>query len=268
METTAVEPARQILVVLVLLGVMLYQFALWMTHVDDFEGSPRCGNKEQLMVVATIVTYGDLIITLVIPSIIILFLMVAITVSLVRSFKRQFRLKGKKQATGGSSSPAVVANESMNGGTSNNRQNGRKGGSCMRCSSPQAKVTRLLFAVSFTFLLLSLPSHLVRLRIAMLAMANENFQTPTVEELIQVVFQILYYLSFAVNLIVYLSFGESFRSVFIDTYISRFLKKRSARRRSEISHTTYTAVKIEQQDYPPREEETSLVTCLSVAWSG
>lgn len=85
--------ARQILVVLVLLGVMLYQFALWMTHVDDFEGSPRCGNKEQLMVVATIVTYGDLIITLVIPSIIILFLMVAITVSLVRSFKRQFRLK-------------------------------------------------------------------------------------------------------------------------------------------------------------------------------
>ena len=79
--------------------------------------------------------------------------------------------------------------------------------------------------------------------------------------MLQVVFQILYYLSFAVNLLVYLSCGESFRNVFINTYITCILGKRVSRGRSEISHTSYTAVKMEPQEpVEKKEEETSLIT--------
>ena len=71
-------------------------------------------------------------------------------------------------------------------------------------------------------------------------------------------FQILYYLSFAVNLLVYLSCGESFRSVFIETYITCFLGRRVRRRRSEMSQTTYTVVRGEAAER--QEEETRLMS--------
>ena len=45
------------------------------------------------MYIFQILVYGDMVVTLALPSIIIIFFMIAISVSLVRSLKRQSRLK-------------------------------------------------------------------------------------------------------------------------------------------------------------------------------
>ncbi|KAL8594332.1 hypothetical protein ACOMHN_053249 [Nucella lapillus] len=270
-----VPKARQVLLGLVLLSVAVYQFPLWMTHVVVHHGEQRCGNKHQFMNVFQILVYVDMIITLALPSIIIIFFMIAICISLVKSFKRQSRLKGSKPT------PATTLNNqtlsshhesttpngratSQGQGQGQGHQNnalGRKKSQSKRPSSPQAKVTRLLFAVSFTFLVLSLPSHIVRLRMVMMVMVEHISLDPNLDQILQVVFHILYYMSFAVNLVVYLSCGESFRKVFIQTYISCLMDRNSRNNRSEATHTTYTVVKMDQQEMTERkEEETSLIT--------
>ncbi|KAK7486452.1 hypothetical protein BaRGS_00022253 [Batillaria attramentaria] len=246
------------------------KFSLWTTEVKSYKGLQRCGNNLKYIVIIKALLYGDMVITLVLPSLIILFFMVAICISLVRSFKRQSRLKGSKPVASGANG-TIPKNAATNGragtsglGDSGNKKSTKRSSS-RRNSSPQAKVTRMLFAVSFTFLVLSLPSHCIRLRVAMLLMVKKTSENPNMDEMLQVVFQILYYLSFAVNLVVYLSCGESFRNVFYETYIACLAGKSSSRRRSEISQTCYTAVKMEQQETTtpaPKggEEETALIT--------
>ncbi|XP_076453474.1 uncharacterized protein LOC143288733 [Babylonia areolata] len=285
-----VQKARRVLLGVVVVSVAVYQFPLWMTHVVSIHGQQRCGNKHHFINIFQILVYMDMIITLALPSIVIIFFMIAICISLVKSLKRQSRLKVYQRSstfmtdtvtplvTLWSKTASTVdtdqASTPHDASTPNGRPspqgqgqhssalNRKKNASGRRSSSPQAKVTRLLFAVSFTFLLLSLPSHIVRLRMVMLMMVEQNSLNPNLDQMLQVVFQILYYLSFAVNLVVYLCCGESFRNVFIDTYISCLVGRRQgASRAGETTHTTYTVVRMEQQEMTERkEEETSLIS--------
>ena len=71
--------------------------------------------------------------------------------------------------------------------TNGSRRSTQKKSSSRKTSSPQAKVTKLLFAVSCTFLLLSLPSHIVRLRVVMLIMVEQRSMTPNVDQMLQVI---------------------------------------------------------------------------------
>ena len=85
--------ARHVLLALVILSVALYQFPLWTTHVTDHQGQQRCNNKIEFMYIFQVLVYVDTVVTLALPSFIIIFFMIAISVSLVRSLKRQSRLK-------------------------------------------------------------------------------------------------------------------------------------------------------------------------------
>ncbi|XP_076435803.1 uncharacterized protein LOC143275517 [Babylonia areolata] len=349
-----VQKAQRVLLGLCVLSVALYQFPLWTTHVVTVGEHRFCGNKAEFLEVFQALVYLDMVITLALPSLVIIFFLVAIFVSLVRSLRRQSRLKGSSKrlpntgnhpqppsttttttaaANGAPTSPSTEAyaddnddvdqdgnqdqlssasptttQEQLNQG----QVNGKSGtsattttittttaaatatskSSSMKTSrkkkpprpppllpsssapaltkktnrrsvrgTAQAKVTRLLFAVSFTFLVLSLPSHIVRLRMLMLMVVKQaSSLSPSLEEMLQVVFQILYYLSFAVNLLVYLSCGESFRNVFIETYVNCLLGRRFRRRRSEMSRTSYSMVKTESPKPLERgERETPLL---------
>ena len=90
--------ARHVLLALVVLSIALYQFPLWTTHVTEHQGHRRCDNKAEFMHIFQVLVYGDMVVTLALPSIVIIFFMVAISISLVRSLKRQSRLKVRRVA--------------------------------------------------------------------------------------------------------------------------------------------------------------------------
>ncbi|XP_050406279.1 thyrotropin-releasing hormone receptor [Patella vulgata] len=224
-------------------GVIIYNFSLWTTHITVHGNLQTCSPNDNYLMITRFLTYGDMIITLLIPSIAIILLMVAITLSVIKSYKRQTRLRGKQ-----------------------NCSSVQNGGSYKRSNSPQAKVTRMLFAVSFIFLALNLPSHVVRLRIVLLTFLKHRPSKPTLDQMIQVIFQIIYYMSFAVNLFVYLCCGDNFRKVFVDRYFSCF--KSAINRKNEQSHTSFTAmpgrcdfpeIQNKDEEVCKGEEETSLI---------
>ncbi|XP_046568660.1 LOW QUALITY PROTEIN: thyrotropin-releasing hormone receptor-like [Haliotis rubra] len=232
-----VQKAKCFISGLCIIGVILYHFPLWLSAVLEFPGGKRyCNYLQKYITITRVFTFGDMILTLVIPSIAIILLMVGITYSLITSLKRQKRLKQNSERV------------------KSQRSNGKKAGG----SSPQAKVTKMLFAVSFIFLVLNLPSHAVRLRVLILTYEGEP-QKPNIDQMLQVIFQILYYLSFAVNLGVYLACGDNFRKVFLDKYVSCVLRSKYMRRKSEVSHTSFTNIRLEAAE-PMKEEETSLIT--------
>ena len=72
--------ARHVLLALVILSVALYQFPLWTTHVTDHQGQQRCNNKIEFMYIFQVLVYVDTVVTLALPSIIIIFFMIAISV--------------------------------------------------------------------------------------------------------------------------------------------------------------------------------------------
>ncbi|CAG5134062.1 unnamed protein product [Candidula unifasciata] len=129
-------------------------------------------------------SFVDMLATLVIPSLIIIILMMAITVSLVQTIKRQSRLQQSSSRT-----------------THSN------------IMTPK-QVTGMLFAVSFCFIILNGPSHVIRLIMVIDEFMGKTSNSLSVEQQVQ----FIYYLSFAVNLIIYLTCGHSFRRQFKETY--------------------------------------------------
>ncbi|KAK3752484.1 hypothetical protein RRG08_032775 [Elysia crispata] len=207
----SVPIAKRIILGLILVGLILYNYPLWTSKVFVEHGVDNtthfwCRADWGFAEVLRWLTLSDMLVTLVIPSLVIIILMVAITCSLVSALKRQIRL------TRGGAGSRLQTEEA-------------KSKTCQRSSSsPQAKVTRMLFAVSFFFIVLNGPSHIIRMKMAVLDLLGRlEVHTPSVEEKLQVIFQIMYYSSFAVNLVIYLIFGDNFRKQFQEMYLSSCL---------------------------------------------
>ncbi|XP_052783144.1 somatostatin receptor type 2-like [Mya arenaria] len=83
---------------------------------------------------------------------------------------------------------------------------------------PIAKVTKMLFVVSLVFFALNLPSHAIRLWLLVNYFIKGQSSTTTTTATIQSAFQILYYTSFSINIIVYAIFGSNFRRLFRTTF--------------------------------------------------
>jgi hypothetical protein len=84
-----------------------------------------------------------------------------------------------------------------------------------------AKVTKMLFAVTVTFICLNLPSHINRLRImisSILEAEGQQGQYSSREEMIQQITLLVSYLSLTINLLVYVTFGSRFRKVLKDMF--------------------------------------------------
>ncbi|XP_055867883.1 cholecystokinin receptor type A-like [Biomphalaria glabrata] len=231
--------ARNTILVLVSVGILLYNFPFWVNvSVATSYGNSTlvwCKFKDEFKAFMKAVLFVDTLTTLVVPSILIVVLMVAITFSLIKSLKRQSRLQGV------GSRSACTNGETGGGGRSRSK------------SSPQAKVTRMLFAVSFFFILLNGPSHFIRAYRVFLPVnptpvnqtsADHQTLSPGVEEQAQVFCEMIYYLCFAVNLVIYLTFGRSFRKQFKETYFSYCLRHNSPSGCSEM--TAMSTVRLEE----------------------
>ncbi|BFZ00214.1 hypothetical protein BsWGS_03253 [Bradybaena similaris] len=122
----------------------------------------------------------------------------------------------------------------------------------------------MLFAVSFCFIILNGPSHVIRLIMVVNEFLGQAHASLSVEHQVQVVFQIIYYLSFAVNLVIYLTCGDSFRRQFKETYFALCLRGQFPTGQSEM--TAMSVVKLE--DDHRNEDLTQLIdngTCACIS---
>lgn len=180
--------ANVITLLFIVLSVLLYSFTIWTTAAKITDtGMSMCEPFTEYVDLFQYFLYVDMVITLVLPTLITITLMLPITFSLVEALRRQARLTGKTSS----------------------RRNDR------RHTNPQSKVTKLLFCVSLAFIILSLPSHIIRLQLTVSTFV-EQITTPidTVTSTLKYIFESVYYCSFSINIFIYLSFGDKFRSDF------------------------------------------------------
>ena len=188
----AKRPARILTTALCVFSFCVYNFPLWISN-------PDCSHNRKYSGLTQALVYIDTMLTLAIPSLIITILMTAIVYSLILTYQRQQRLNREpKKDNSKSNSPAAV------------------------------KVTKMLFIVSLLYFVLSIPSHVIRFEILVNNFIKGRNQISYVERILQTAFQILYYSSFAVNILIYLTFGRNFRK----SFKSMFCRFRRVRRNS------------------------------------
>lgn len=179
----AKRPARILTATLCICSFGIYNFPLWISNAD-------CSHSRKYFELTQALVYTDTLLTLVIPSILITILMFGIFFGLIQAYRRR---------------------------QSRNRSPGTKTRQ-KRDSLPAAKVTKMLLIVSLIYFILNIPSHIIRLEILINSFIKGQVQSSDVERALQTSFQLLYYISFSVSIIIYLKFGRNFRNTFRKTF--------------------------------------------------
>ncbi|XP_052785047.1 somatostatin receptor type 1-like [Mya arenaria] len=191
-------------VLLVLFALALYSISLRIMNGD-------CSPNQDLTELTQIFVYTDSLLTLVIPTVVISVLMAVIAYKVIHILQiRKIHSKLSKVIIRDNPSATV-----------------------QKRILPIAKVTRMLFVVSFVFFALNVPSHVVRLRILIGTFTKGHSTTSVTMATIQSAFQILYYLSFSINVIVYATFGSNFRLVFRKIFCGYVLPTTSSQVQTE-----------------------------------
>ena len=200
------KKAKIVISIFILISFIIYNFTLWTTNVKvTISGMSMCEPFREFEEILQYLSYVDTFVTLIFPTLITIVLMLPITLSLLEVLRRQARLTGKSQ------------------------QNTDR----RPTSNPQSKVTKLLFSVSLTFILLSLPSHVVRLQLTISKFVAQQGITNLLTYSIKFIFETVYYLSFSINIMIYLVFGDKFRNDF-KTKFSVCCKKSKATSHQEL----------------------------------
>ena len=189
--------ARLVTVALAVGALCLYGVSPFIVDVTSDPNypnySPTCRPKPKYTVFNDILTYIDSVLTLLVPSVAILLMLTAIVVSIVSSLRK----KRKRTVT---KDPARAKNKT---------------------DCPQVRVAKMLFALSSTYLILNLPSHVIRL--FFLLRPNDVTQPNiTVQEgLMMLLFLYLSYINSCVKFFLLFAFSANFRKHILGTCIFR-----------------------------------------------
>lgn len=152
----------------------------------------KCSQLDEFNHLIVAISYIDSLLTLFLPLFILAVTNAAIVVFAVRGTRRRVRLdrlKGQYHLPA-----AFLANQRH------------------ISASLETQASRFLFAVSMTTLLFHLPSHMVRLKSLVFSVTRMN-------NLLQRVFETLYYTHYAIGFFVYIVFGTNFRKVFLSLLV-------------------------------------------------
>ncbi|ESP04969.1 hypothetical protein LOTGIDRAFT_109748 [Lottia gigantea] len=91
-QLCSAEKAKYVILVLVTVSIFVYHFPLWTTGIISGNGTEgSCSSIEKYTDINQGLTYADTILTLVLPSVLIVVLMIAILCSVYEAYKRQER---------------------------------------------------------------------------------------------------------------------------------------------------------------------------------
>ncbi|KAK3101385.1 hypothetical protein FSP39_003150 [Pinctada imbricata] len=222
--------SRNMVFILVAFAAVFYIFSFWTANVHN----TKCqflDHAETMMILSILDTF----LTLIFPFSMIIFMITRLLLDISRLYKNE---EGQTHSdnedddfSGDSSNMETMITETSFSGNCNGDANHHTASSS---SSPttrrashsrsirsqgtraQTKIKRMLVVVVLVFLILNLPSHAIRVQFFIRSLIDKNYKTTTNEFLLQQIFQILYYLNFAINFVLYSVAGKTFRTALIN----------------------------------------------------
>jgi len=202
-----VRYAKICILLTLVVALVVYNVSLWVNN-DHCVYIPEFGSFTQALVIV------DSLLTLLLPTLLLIVLITAIMYKIL--------LLHKIKIAGSRSTPAT-----------------RLVGRDRKSSSHIAAVCKMLLAVSLTFFLLSVPSHTVRLYFLINAFVNGETKLTMLQGAIQGTAQLFYYASMALNLFIFIGFGENFRRIF---HVVISYKKELSNTQSEMANESRNVV--------------------------
>lgn len=206
-------------------ALLLYSFALWTSRLRRLGSFRICTPLPKYFTLLKVATTMDTVLTLVVPSLLIIVLNAKIGCKICRFFASQRAMtagysegSNNKDDTTTVKTNAVYNNKEENSAHSVSLQVARSGGGLRRHSfhiatrrNFQLKTTRSLLLISTTFVILNLPSHVYRLYTATMEMVDDLYMHDTPGMLYQQLLQFVYYINFASNFFIYNACSRTFR---------------------------------------------------------
>ena len=243
-----VKKAKKVVISLAIFGFSAYNFGIWapnsiyMTSPNGTEKfGPYCMIIEDYRHLIYILNNIDTVVTLILPSCVIIVLNLQIIRAVTRINKDRHQVlyshaNTGRQTSSGSSTSRTISPEllhqsgsSCRGQSDDNysrnslwkiRSGSYKGSNSLSIkarhqtshnSTGQNRVTKMLLVVSSIFLLLNLPSHTIRIYFFIVAFINPAYRPPTIMLSLQKLFTYLYYVNFSINFFLYSLCGNNFR---------------------------------------------------------
>lgn len=230
------KKARIVVLCLVIFALVLYSYTLWIYDVVlFFLNEQMCSPLPQYYDIMTIISSIDTLFACVIPSVLIVVLNVRIMIKIhqyqsrqnastdqpvtqcIRDHHQRHSLLQTSISTMGSmhikfSSTRVPDRNSSTqwvGTQSTNAQIMKKKGLRMRS---HFRTARMLLILSSVFVLLNLPSHAFRVQAFVSRVSGGKLKAPVGKFKWHELFQIVYFLNFAINFFIYSACGRSFRT--------------------------------------------------------
>lgn len=268
--------AYMVVLCLAATSLCLYSFSTWTNGVVALaDGSHVCAPRRRFMTLMRVATGIDTLITLVVPSVVIIGFNVSMSVKIREiAYKRKHQLTAGGDKTccmkygGGDGGGGGVGVGGGGGGWANGRESyrlepGFLPSSRLSCSSFQLRrliggrhvsndsirrrfqlrTTRTLLTISSVFLVLNMPSHVLRVYAMLYYLSDATYALPRHVSLCQHLVQMLYYINFAVNFFLYSACSRTFRGALRRLYgrIDRKLRSGYARRPNFLSQKTREA---------------------------
>ncbi|CAH1779160.1 unnamed protein product [Owenia fusiformis] len=242
-----VRRAKIVVCVVTIVALLGYSCALWSNKVRNFGGNKNlCAPDPNWPRILQILTHVDMVMSFAIPLIAIMVLNISICVKITRFYRSQKRPMAQTRFTpGGAPQTRIILRRHTSGGsrTEDSMNN-----------AIQMKVTIVLVVISVAFIILNLPTNVLRLVMLFSALGHRDLTLlHDGQILLQQIFQILYYTNYGINFFLYLGFSKQFRHAFtkyFKMYKERFgtcwlkLKRRRFHsRRRQSSRTSRTSVK-------------------------
>lgn len=172
--------------------VSIPTFGIFEVRTDSNSSVFVCSPVLEYMSWMNIINYVDAAFTLVIPSVGLVCLNASIAYIIIVSEKRRDRMLKEQLAARHSGLSTMKSDRARH--------------------HVQIKITKMLLLVSVTYLVLSIPSYIIRINYMVhYFTSNEQYLPSVAEKICQEIFQVLYYVNFSVNFFLYSMSGSNFR---------------------------------------------------------
>ncbi|KAK6195336.1 hypothetical protein SNE40_000790 [Patella caerulea] len=195
-EMCTLQRARAVVIIMLIVAMCLYSLSLISTEVKQHAESKRsmCDRKPEYYVMFSVLTYVDSVITLVIPLTVIALMLTTMSVAIANTFR------WKK--------------------LSPSREMSRKS---FVFNCPQVRVTKMLFALSTSFLIMNAPVHIARLHYLVRAFSRSPGVSYN-EGLLQLILLFISYANCSIKFFLFLSFSKNFRKSIKKKYYCKLPK--------------------------------------------
>lgn len=205
---------------------VFYSFNFWTSEIRQGVGSMadvNCALKRESLGFLTVATWIDTFLTMAIPFIFIAFVNTLVLckkahIPIQKLLSKRFLPRRDPEAKQPETSMSNAEFLSSSVETQLNhdiRRERRPHRNRKVLLIKRSRITTTLLAVSFTFLLLNLPAHTIRLYNLLTAALNNEYFLPIRHYLIQEITNSLYYTTFSCNFFLYTLFGRNFKSTLL-----------------------------------------------------